>query len=84
MAPGPVLILAVHLCDTLPLRAVDLFNDNPAKVHFLALKQCCQPGMTHSQREEVFQVGQHSFDAKLLIIWRQPDFKDRTNTYDLC
>ena len=27
-APGPVLLLAVHLCGTLALRAVEMFNDH--------------------------------------------------------
>jgi hypothetical protein len=27
-APGPVLVLAVHLCGTLSLRAIDLFHRN--------------------------------------------------------
>ena len=37
---GPVLILAVHLCGTLSLRAVEMFNDYPEKVKYLALKPC--------------------------------------------
>jgi hypothetical protein len=38
LAPGLVLIIAVHLCGTLSVRAVDLFNDSTAKMQFLALK----------------------------------------------
>ena len=34
---GPVLLLAVHLCGTLSLRAVELFNEHP-RVRLLALK----------------------------------------------
>ena len=44
---GPVLLLAVHLCGTLSLRAVDLFNDIE-RIQFLALKPCCLPGMVRA------------------------------------
>jgi len=44
-APGPVLILAIHLCGTLSIRAVNLFNINP-EATFLALKPCCLPHTT--------------------------------------
>ena len=62
-ANGPVIVLAVHLCGTLSLRAVDLFNDHPESVKFLALKPCCLPGMVHAKRGDVFRVGAHSFPA---------------------
>jgi len=62
-APGPVLILAVHLCGVLSLRAVEMFNDYPDKVQFLALKPCCLPPMAYANRGDVFEIGQHSFDA---------------------
>jgi hypothetical protein len=64
-APGPVVILAVHLCGTLSLRAVDLFNEHE-NVRFFALKPCCLPTMTHVNREEIFRLGNHSFDSKLV------------------
>ena len=47
--PGPVLLLAVHLCGTLSLRAVDLFNEHE-NVKLLALKPCCLPGMAGGRR----------------------------------
>jgi hypothetical protein len=59
----PVIILAIHLCGTLSLKAIQLFNDNPANVHFLALKPCCLPGMVHAKRKEVFHLGRHTFPA---------------------
>ena len=61
-APGPVLILAVHLCGTLSLRAVDLFNTHP-KVKFMALKPCCLPLIGHAIQKEIFSIGQHAFPA---------------------
>jgi Methyltransferase domain len=70
----PAIILAIHLCGTLSLRAVQLFNDNPDVVHFLALKPCCLPGMVHAKRHEIFQLGNHQFDAKEVCIhgkWKQ-------------
>ena len=62
-AQGPVIMLAIHLCGTLSLRAVDLFNDNP-QVTFMALKPCCLPPMVHVKQDEVFSIGQHQFEAK--------------------
>lgn len=59
---GPVLILGVHLCGTLSLRAVDLFNNHP-QAKMLVLKPCCLPGMVHANRDEVFTIGRHSFPA---------------------
>lgn len=64
-APGPVVILAVHLCGTLSLRAVDMFNEHE-NVRFFALKPCCLPTMTHVDRDEIFTLGDHSFDSKLV------------------
>jgi len=58
-----VMVLAVHLCGTLSLRAVEMFNDYPDKVTFLALKPCCLPPMVHAQRGDVFSIGPHTFDA---------------------
>jgi hypothetical protein len=51
---GPVILLAVHLCGTLSLKAVDFFNHNPA-VQFFCLKPCCLPGMIHARRHEIFE-----------------------------
>ena len=62
-APGPVLILAVHLCGVLSLRAVEMFNFYPDKVQFLALKPCCLPPMAYANRGDVFEIGGHCFDA---------------------
>ena len=65
---GPVLVLAVHLCGTLALRAVDLFNDHE-KVRLLALKPCCLPPMlfakpTDERPSTNFTIGSHTFDAR--------------------
>ena len=66
-APGPVIVLAIHLCGLLSLRAVDLFNDNPDTVQFLALKPCCLPTIIHANRDEIFSFSNgHSFDSKLV------------------
>lgn len=61
---GPYLVLAVHLCGTLALRAVQLFNEAPGEVTLLALKPCCLPGMVHAQRDETFELGGHAFAAR--------------------
>jgi hypothetical protein len=70
----PAIILAIHLCGSLSLRAIQLFNDNPDTVHFLALKPCCLPGMVHAKRHEIFHIGGHQFDSKEVCIhgkWKQ-------------
>jgi len=59
---GPILILAVHLCGILSLRAVDFFNNND-NVKMFCLKPCCLPGMIHAKRKDTFTVGRHSFPA---------------------
>jgi hypothetical protein len=64
---GPVILLAVHLCGTLSLKAVDFFNQNP-NIQFFCLKPCCLPGMVHAERHEVFQLGKHSFDSKTVCM----------------
>jgi hypothetical protein len=61
-ANGPILVLAIHLCGTLALKSIQLFNSQP-NVKFLALKPCCLPPMVHAQRKEVFSIGRHSFPA---------------------
>ena len=50
-----IILLAVHLCGTLSLKAVDFFNQNPT-IHFFALKPCCLPGMIHARRHEMFRL----------------------------
>ncbi|KAK1746231.1 hypothetical protein QTG54_002838, partial [Skeletonema marinoi] len=59
---GPIIILAVHLCGTLTLKAIDMFNNNQVKL--FALKPCCLPQMVYANRGDVFRIGQHEFDAK--------------------
>jgi len=60
---GPIIILAVHLCGTLSLKAVEMFNNNQ-EVKLFALKPCCLPQMVYANRGDVFRIGQHEFDAK--------------------
>ena len=63
----PVILLAIHLCGTLSLRAIELFNTNPS-VKFMALKPCCLPGMVHAKRHELFKVGTHCFEASEVCV----------------
>ena len=60
---GPVLLLGVHLCGTLALRAVDIFNASPSRCRLLVLKPCCLPPMLHAKRHETFRIGHHAFPA---------------------
>lgn len=60
---GPIILVAVHLCGTLSLKAVELFNRNP-ETKFFCLKPCCLPTMVHAKRKEIFKLGEHTFEAK--------------------
>jgi len=60
---GPVVILAIHLCGTLSLKAIDMFNNN-SNVSLFALKPCCLPQMIYAQRGDIFKIGKHEFDAE--------------------
>jgi hypothetical protein len=60
---GPIILVAVHLCGTLSIKAVELFNRNP-ETKFFCLKPCCLPTMVHAKRNEIFELGGHSFPAK--------------------
>ena len=60
---GPILILAIHLCGTLSIQAIRLFQSlGEAKV--LMLKPCCLPGMYHQKRHEMFQIGGYCFPTQ--------------------
>ena len=59
---APAMLLGIHLCGILSLRALDLFNDSPSLVE-LALAPCCLPDMVHAKRCEIFAVGKHRFRA---------------------
>lgn len=56
-------MLAVHLCGTLSIRAVELFNANRGCVG-LALKPCCLPVPTHAYRKEEWRLGGHIIRAR--------------------
>ena len=61
---SPGMLLGVHLCGTLSLRCVELFNDC-ACIGFLALKPCCLPELLFAHRGDVFGASNgHCFPAK--------------------
>ena len=63
--PGPVLVLAVHLCGTLSIQAVQLFHQIP-KVKTLVLKPCCLPGMAYQHQQKNFFINgsRYSFPTR--------------------
>lgn len=61
---GDLMILGIHLCGTLSMRAIDMFNRNANRVRFFALKPCCLPGIVHAKKNESFSIGGHIFSAK--------------------
>jgi hypothetical protein len=81
----PVLVLGVHLCGTLSIKAVQLFNDLPSAVH-LALKPCCLPEMIHAKRCEVFAIGDHTFPASHVCVdgrFRKGQWQGRSSHDDV-
>lgn len=57
---GPVLILAVHLCGILSIRAVNLFQKLPT-AQFLVLKPCCLPDFRLTRDLDEFEIGKYRF-----------------------
>eukprot|EP00958_Prasinococcus_capsulatus_P026682 scaffold4958_cov406-Prasinococcus_capsulatus_cf.AAC.16 len=70
---GPVIMLGIHLCGTLSIKAVAGFNQHDAISH-LALKPCCLPGkqlLRHTKhcpwcvnRHGLTTLGTHTFTAE--------------------
>jgi len=65
-ASAPALVCAVHLCNTLSLRAAQLFNEH-LEVAGLALAPCCFPTQRHLAQGVVYQLGKHRFAAKTFL-----------------
>eukprot|EP00277_Geminigera_cryophila_P008488 CAMPEP_0179408082 /NCGR_PEP_ID=MMETSP0799-20121207/1885_1 /TAXON_ID=46947 /ORGANISM="Geminigera cryophila, Strain CCMP2564" /LENGTH=396 /DNA_ID=CAMNT_0021179483 /DNA_START=58 /DNA_END=1245 /DNA_ORIENTATION=- len=79
-APGAVIVLGIHLCGQLSVRAVELFNTNP-KCSMLALKPCCLPqvwaGMPNTvwnfSNGQTLQLEQVGINGRFIKnIWRGP------------
>ena len=49
----PVIMIGIHLCGILSMRAIDLYNTN-RNIKLFVLKPCCLPGMVHAKRKEIF------------------------------
>lgn len=64
--PNRIILLGVHLCGSLSLRAADLINRNPDCVEFACIKPCCLPGRQHLLQEMLYKVGSHEFTAEEL------------------
>ena len=60
---GPTIILGVHLCGLLSIRAVELFNMlGRDAARLMVLKPCCLPPAPNRQEQErVFELGNHTF-----------------------
>ena len=56
---GPFIVLGIHLCGTLSIKAVELFNKHPNTQH-LILKPCCLPDFSWTYRADHFPpIGKH-------------------------
>jgi len=65
----PTLLLGIHLCGVLSLRACQLFNDAVAAgfgVTGLMLAPCCLPTQQHAKRRFIYEVGGYRFGAREL------------------
>ena len=51
--PGPFLVLAVHLCGTLSVKAVEMFNAHDT-ASMLCLKPCCLPEWNHTYTHDAW------------------------------
>ena len=71
-SPNRVLLTGVHLCGSLSLRAVDLFNRNPHTVELLVLKPCCLPGRIHLRGDMEYTVGARTFSVR--DMYREADY----------
>ena len=60
---GPFVILAVHLCGTLSVKAVEMFNLH-ANASDLVLKPCCLPGWNHTYTHDTWELGGHCIPVK--------------------
>ncbi|CAJ1438480.1 unnamed protein product [Effrenium voratum] len=60
--PAPVFACGVHLCNTLGIRAAQLFNEN-SEVAGFAFVPCCFPTSRHVSQQVVYQLGEHRFAA---------------------
>ena len=72
-AKGLIIMLAIHLCGTLSLKAVELFNDD-ANIKFFCLKPRCLPGMIHAKRHEVFRLDSIPLTRKKFV-WQENEKK---------
>ncbi|CAL1168697.1 unnamed protein product [Cladocopium goreaui] len=59
----PIFACGIHLCNTLGIRAAQLFNEN-AEVSGFAFVPCCFPTSRHVAQQVVYQLGQHRFAAR--------------------
>lgn len=67
-APGPTIILGVHLCKSLSVHTVRLFNASP-KARRLYLKPCCLPGRKELRRRDPpFWAFQHMDGGGLGVV----------------
>ena len=60
---GPVLILAVHLCGILSIRALNLFRMLPT-AQFIVLKPCCLPDIRLTRDLDEFEIGSYRFPTR--------------------
>jgi len=63
---APAIVCGVHLCNTLGLRAAQLFNEHPEVVG-MCLVPCCFPTQRHLQQKVVYQLGSHRFEAEAVL-----------------
>ena len=74
---APVYACGIHLCNTLGIRAAQLFNEN-VDVRGFAFVPCCFPTSRHLTQDVIYQLGEHKFAAKdFLDAKKMPSNNDR-------
>lgn len=76
---GGLMILGIHLCGLLALRAVELCNNNQPYVKLFALKPCCLPGLQHVKEADVFKLGRHEFATESVCAAGKYEAQSKTN-----
>ena len=74
---APVYACGIHLCNTLGIRAAQLFNEN-VDVRGFAFVPCCFPTSRHLTQDVIYQLGEHQFAARdFLDAKKMPSNNDR-------
>jgi hypothetical protein len=58
-----IILLGVHLCGSLSLRAIQLVNENPSTIALACVKPCCLPSKKQLASQTYYTLGNHRFET---------------------